>query len=630
MRDRLLAAREAKKLDIFNLSVLALVAFRQSNQAGKQVLESTKLGKLISVDLVTDAGAGGRFLPVAAAKHFMHEISALQNSAIKHSPSGDQSGSGNAGRHKGAAMKDRVKKVLEALRKYDAGRATQFETKLLTVKEDALPDFLGEVTDAFIVASSSTGSANDETQRLATEAMAALSQARQIQSKNLVDSKLNDSKLPGAAVKLVREHMTQADGTTRIVTEADVDAEIKRVREAFASYSSVGKITGSRMSVGLEGQDKVQLAFDRMMGVTESGQNLYAEKNEVATLKYEPGMKGFRSIKESYVFVSGDSDLSFGQGGRGGFMKISEAASLTTDFPNLLLNSLTKKLLQDYAEVGLGGLDTLVSFTDINDFKSQDRVRLGYLGDLSAVAENAGYTDFAKPTDERVTYTATKRGNTLPITRETILNDDLNKISVFPTRIARAARRTLKQFITNFLVNNPNYGPDAIAWFNAGHNNLGSAPLSVDELIAREIKLGLQTEKDSNKPLGLPLTWLCVPFSLKAIAYKINTAQNYNPGVGIQEPNPFYKRFGEKNERIIVNELLDAADTNDWFYGTDASQAPSIEIGFVQGQREPQVFLQNDPTTGAVFTNDAITYKVRHEYGGNVIDFRGIGKNVVP
>jgi hypothetical protein len=89
------------------------------------------------------------------------------------------------------------------------------------------------------------------------------------------------------------------------------------------------------------------------------------------------------------------------------------------------------------------------------------------------VNEDAAYTDFAKMTDEKISYAPTKRGNTLPISRETIINDDLGKIAVFPSRIARAARRTLKQFITNFFINNPAYDPDAVAWFHATHTNLG-------------------------------------------------------------------------------------------------------------------------------------------------------------
>ncbi len=38
----------------------------------------------------------------------------------------------------------------------------------------------------------------------------------------------------------------------------------------------------------------------------------------------------------------------------------------------------------------------------------------------------------------------------------------------------------------------------------------------------------------------------------------------------------------------------------------------------------PDMFLQDQPQVGTVFTADQITWKVRHEYGGAVIDFRPI------
>ncbi len=331
------------------------------------------------------------------------------------------------------------------------------------------------------------------------------------------------------------------------------------------------------------------------------------------------GVARFRSIQQAYIFITGDRDLEFGVNGRGGFLA-REATVVTTDFPNILANSLTKKLLQDYAEIGMGGLDQIITVVGLNSFKVQDRVRMGYLPDLATVAEDGAYADFAKMTDEKISYAPTKRGNLLPVSRETILNDDLGKIAAFPTRIARAARHTLKQFITNFFINNPAYDGDAVAWFHATHNNLGSLALSATELDAREIALFNQAEKDSNKALGLTLDWLMIPIQLKSTAYQIN--QN-NEGT-----NQWYHRFGERNERIIVNEKL--TDANDWYYGSMPQNAPFIEIGFVQDAREPQIVLQNDPTAGAAFTNDRITYKVRHEYGGDVIDFRGVGKNVVP
>jgi len=54
---------------------------------------------------------------------------------------------------------------------------------------------------------------------------------------------------------------------------------------------------------------------------------------------------------------------------------------------------MTKRAIQDYAEVGMGGLEQLISETDVDNFKTQDRTRVGYYGDLPIVAENAAYLE---------------------------------------------------------------------------------------------------------------------------------------------------------------------------------------------------------------------------------------------
>jgi len=56
---------------------------------------------------------------------------------------------------------------------------------------------------------------------------------------------------------------------------------------------------------------------------------------------------------------------------------------------------------------------------------------------------------------------------------------------------------------------------------------------------------------------------------------------------------------------------------------------PTIEIGFLNGREEPELFVQDEPTNGSMFSNDKITYKVRHIYGGAVLDYRGLQGNVV-
>jgi hypothetical protein len=617
---KLQAARQTGKLDLFGLSVLAYFGFKISTVNGEKVLEATSLGKLARVDWVAEPAAGGRFLggaKVAASKDMLAEISRLQKTAAKGSSaeSGEINGGRQAGRNKGAAMKDSIIKLLAALRKHDAGKAAELETEFAQVKDEGHAEFLGKVTAAIegfkpaaaaAAASANAGTATTEPAEVLRSAQALMDDAKKIQSANIVNVKLSAAKLPVPAQDLVRKHL---EG--RIVTEAEVDAEITSVRTAFAAFSNTGRVTDATR-VGLESVDKIALAMDAMFGVKAA---------------LSAGTKPFRGLQEAYVVVTGDSDLSFSKGG--GFMRVTEAVA-TGDFPNLLLDSVNKRIIQDYAEVGMGGLDQLFTVTPggLKDFKAQNRVRMGYLPDLATVAQNAPYVEFAKPTDDLITFAATKRGNIVTISRETIINDDLGAIMKYPSRIARAARRTLKQFVTTFLTGNPNYDPDGVAVFHATHGNLGSAALTIDELVQRELALNLQTEKDSNKPLGLQLTWLAVPPALWATAWKINNAEFFNPGPAINEPNPFYKRFGQNNERLIKNELF--TDANDWYCGSDPNDVPLLEIGFIGDVREPQLFINNDPSNGSVgFTNDQIQYKVRHEYGGDFVDFRSAQKNVV-
>jgi hypothetical protein len=371
------------------------------------------------------------------------------------------------------------------------------------------------------------------------------------------------------------------------------------------------------MRITMDRRDKIQLAMDGMIGVKEA---------------MSSGIKPFRGIQEAYMNCTGDTELS--SLGKGGFTQVAEAIA-TTDFPNILLDSLEKKLIQDYAEIGLNGMEQLIKEgPPLKDYRTQSRVREGYMSDLPVIAEAGPYTELNKPTDEKVTYAAQKRGGVLTISEETIRADDLDKIKDFPTRMARAGRHTLKTFVTNFFINNPNYGADGISWFNAAHNNANTAPLNIDSLIAQEVIQLKQTEKDSGNRLEQRIAWLMVPVDLGPAAWQINNAQYYNPGVGIQQPNPFYQRFGPAGTGrmsppgIIINGLL--TDTNDWYYGVDSTQVPILEVAYMDGLSTPQIFLADLPTQGTQFTNDQIQYKVKFPFGGTMLDFRGVGKNVVP
>jgi hypothetical protein len=628
LQAKLSAARAQNKLDLFGTSVLAIFQFKGSKVEGKDALVATKLGKLVSVDLCAEAGAGGKFLQYAASRSAMAEISQLEKASV--ATATENPAARSAGRHLGEAMKERIQKLLGALRKHNAERATTLETEFATVKEADYAEFLLKLTEASHAAiDNAQPVAVQDVAVLVRESKAALDEAKKMRSANLVETKLTASKLPAPAMKIVREHLAGL-----IVDEAAVDAEIKLVREAFASYSQIGRVGSGHVSVGLETRDKVQLAMDLMLGVKESGQQAYAAMMHKPVLGGDASVTAFRGIKDAYFVITGDRDLNFGRNGIGGFTRVTEAVA-TTDFPNILLDSMLKRLIQDYQEVGMNGLEQVITEGPaLADYRTQSRVREGYFGDLPTVAEAGPYTELTKPTDEKVTYAPVKKGGLLTVSEETIRADDLGKIKQFPQRLARAGRHTLKTFISNFFINNPNYVPDGVAWYNASHNNLVTTPLSVDNLIAAEIAQMKQTEKDSGNRLPYRISWLQVPVDLAPLAWQINNSQFYNPGPAINVPNPFYKRFGEPGtgsnapKGIIVNEIM--ADTNDWYWGVDINQVPTLEIAYLDGISSPQIFLADLQTQGTQFTNDQIQYKVKFAFGGAILDFRGTGKAVVP
>src|SRR5205807_10090684 len=112
-----------------------------------------------------------------------------------------------------------------------------------------------------------------------------------------------------------------------------------------------------------------------------------------------------------------------------------------------------------------------VTIVPIRDFKQQTRVRLGAFGSLPIVAEDTAYQAVTL-TDSAATYVAQKRGNLVTVSRETIINDDLQAIKQIPTKLAVAAAYTLAEFVYGFLANNPAiYDGNNLFTSGAPHNN---------------------------------------------------------------------------------------------------------------------------------------------------------------
>ncbi len=454
-----------------------------------------------------------------------------------------------------------------------------------------------------------------EAQRAEIEQL--LAQTRLDRAQALLEKKLQESILPAAVRSNVREKFAG-----RVFAEGELEHEMNAALTMLAQLTRDGvvrghgfdkaEIAGSQVTEA----EKVQAAFDAMMGLDIDASRL-------------GNIKGFASIREAYARVTGEASLLGGISSASQLgtiaihesapiMRISEADTTTASFSYLLGTSMNKRLLKDYQAWPAEWMK-FCTIAPIRDFKQQTRVRLGAFGSLSIVTEDTQFP-VVTLTDSAVTYVPQKRGNMVTVSREAILNDDLQAIRQIPTKLAVAAAYTLAEFVYGFLSSNPTiYDGNNLFTNGAPHNNLGTAALSSAAMQTGITAMREQTNF-AGKRLGLRPRFLIVPPELEFTSMVVTKSAGV-PGSNNNDINPMLGYVTP----IISPQLT---NTSQWFLLGDPREIDTIEIGFVGGQVNPALYVQDSPLLGSNFMQDAIMYKLRHEYGGAVVDYRGIYRGI--
>jgi hypothetical protein len=333
---------------------------------------------------------------------------------------------------------------------------------------------------------------------------------------------------------------------------------------------------------------------------------------------FDPAHKDHRaaqSIREAYVDMTGDRTFT-GLIANCNQQKLRESLD-SQSWPQVLGDSIARRIVTEYRRPGIYDVwRPIVNVVPRPDFRMNHTTRFGGYGDLPIVNEGGAYLSLTSPTDEEATYAVKKRGGTEDLTLEMIANDDVMAVRRIPEKLTGSAKRTIARFVFDFLRTNPTIY-DGVALFHATHGNLGSAALDATSLAARRLAMKRQTEMDNAERLGIPPRFLIVPDDLEETAVDL------------------FRRNTENDKNFVQSLTLSIipvwywTDANDWCLAADPMDIPSIEIGFLQGQEEPELFIQDMPHVGSMFSNDKVTYKIRHVYGGAVTDFRGLDKSVV-
>lgn len=425
--------------------------------------------------------------------------------------------------------------------------------------------------------------------------------------------------------------LVEARGMQLIEAGAEVTAEqiIAMADEqmtVLAEASPSGKVQGLGTTATVTQDEREKMVIHAMDGLFE-GRNM----NEVPR---------FTGLHEAYCKITGrnyfDCDnrtifqetvgnRSYDSRGR----RLTESVT-TTDWAQIFGDSVTRKMVRDYRQSAqYDAWRSIVSeISSPKDFRTQRRTRLGGYGLLPTVAQGGPYNPLTSPGDEEATFTPAKKGGTEDLTWESVLNDDIASIRQIPIRLARAAKITLYRFVMNdLIIANPTiYDGDTL--FHANHNNTFTNTLITagSLLIAENAMLAQAAYGEATNNLGLTPRYFLTVRARRDDAWKLLTGDTaVVSGENATTPNMFkgkYRPWEGGNPEPFHVANFDSSTTR-YILIADPQDIPTIEIGFLGGQQEPELFVQDDQRVGSTFNADKTTLKIRHVYSGTVLDFRG-------
>lgn len=301
-------------------------------------------------------------------------------------------------------------------------------------------------------------------------------------------------------------------------------------------------------------------------------------------------------------------------------MELAQRAitSSNSDLPVILEGTMRRILLDSYSIAA----DTWRRFCmvgSVSDFREHKRLRMGTFSRLEKVAENAEYRNKAIPDAEQERIQADTYGNTINLSRQMIVNDDLGAFARLSQMLGRAAARSIEIDVYALLALNGGLGPnmeDGLPMFDAGHNNIatGAAP-SVAAFDEMRVLMASQKDPSDNDILDLRPSVGVFPIGIGGDARVVNDAQ-YDPDANnkLQRPNKV---------RGLLNDIVDTPRLTGTRYYMFANnmEDPSIEVAFLDGVQTP--YTENQ----TAFTQDGMMWKIRMDYGVAGIGYRGAVTN---
>lgn len=322
-----------------------------------------------------------------------------------------------------------------------------------------------------------------------------------------------------------------------------------------------------------------------------------------------------------------------------------QEADSKADFASYLWGPVSLSVWQGYERIE-AQWEKFARVENMNDFRERRIRGLNALTGFGYVGDHGEYPGMRRTDRQGPGLIVDTYGGVYGITRQAIVNDDSGDLlNRNPADMGYAAALFVSETVVALLESNPN-AYDGTAFFHASHGNLGSAALSEDSIVDAISAIQNQRDDDGRRIMVRPNALIVPNSRLELIARRIvrssqtGTTVNWTGAAGVGSAV-----FDKGNDNVVAGILPDGAvvrepfltDQTDWYLFADPSITPAMAVGFLNGRRQPFVGLKDPQVRNALgagmdpytFELDSVDFKVRHDFGCAMVDWRGAFKAVV-
>lgn len=288
----------------------------------------------------------------------------------------------------------------------------------------------------------------------------------------------------------------------------------------------------------------------------------------------------------------------------------------TINLPGILGNVANKVLLEAFTRVD-ATYDRIADQADFSNFYTHSIFRLQATGEFAKIG---GDGELKHGTMEQDSFTnkVDTYGLMLTMSRQDIINDDLNSFRSLTAQLARRARIAVEKALYLLVAES------ADVFYTAGFGNrLTVNPLDITGLGAAEAAL-LGMVDANGDPIYAQPRFLLVPSTLKFMAEQIWSSRNvmdFTANKARPTDNPYMGRFEPISTPFLNASTIPGSSPTTWYLLADPLMLAAFQVAYLDGRRAPTI-----ETADTLFNVLGLQMRAYWDFGVARLDHRGAVK----